>query len=136
MIAEADIDPAAGVPRMADVATATSVPPELLASTVVLKLNGGLGTSMGLDYAKSLLLVKGAQIRFGTAKALQVGGRAANARRAQAPTRSSTSRPSRSWRCASRPRAPALRAPAAPAAPVWTARRPRSTRAHFLGASS
>ncbi|KAJ1444773.1 UTP--glucose-1-phosphate uridylyltransferase-domain-containing protein [Pelagophyceae sp. CCMP2097] len=59
MIAESDIDPAAGVPRMADVATATSVPQELLASTVVLKLNGGLGTSMGLDYAKSLLQVKG-----------------------------------------------------------------------------
>ena len=31
----------------------------LLASTVVLKLNGGLGTSMGLDKAKSLLKVKG-----------------------------------------------------------------------------
>jgi hypothetical protein len=27
--------------------------------TVVLKLNGGLGTSMGLDKAKSLLTVKG-----------------------------------------------------------------------------
>ena len=31
----------------------------LLASTVVLKLNGGLGTGMGLDKAKSLLKVKG-----------------------------------------------------------------------------
>lgn len=31
----------------------------LLRQTVVLKLNGGLGTSMGLDKAKSLLLVKG-----------------------------------------------------------------------------
>ena len=31
----------------------------LLASTVVLKLNGGLGTGMGLDKAKSLLTVKG-----------------------------------------------------------------------------
>jgi hypothetical protein len=31
----------------------------LLAETVVLKLNGGLGTSMGLDGAKSLLTVKG-----------------------------------------------------------------------------
>ena len=30
----------------------------LLAQTVVLKLNGGLGTSMGLDKAKSLLPVK------------------------------------------------------------------------------
>ena len=31
----------------------------VLASTVVLKLNGGLGTGMGLDKAKSLLKVKG-----------------------------------------------------------------------------
>ena len=31
----------------------------LLAQTVVLKLNGGLGTGMGLDKAKSLLQVKG-----------------------------------------------------------------------------
>lgn len=30
-----------------------------LPETVVLKLNGGLGTSMGLDKAKSLLPVKG-----------------------------------------------------------------------------
>jgi UDP-N-acetylglucosamine pyrophosphorylase len=32
---------------------------KLLAQTVVLKLNGGLGTGMGLDKAKSLLKVKG-----------------------------------------------------------------------------
>jgi UTP--glucose-1-phosphate uridylyltransferase len=31
---------------------------ELLAKTAVLKLNGGLGTSMGLEKAKSLLVVK------------------------------------------------------------------------------
>lgn len=31
---------------------------KLLKETVVLKLNGGLGTSMGLDKAKSLLTVK------------------------------------------------------------------------------
>jgi len=38
-----------------------SVKPDvsLLSSTVVLKLNGGLGTGMGLDFAKSLLKVKG-----------------------------------------------------------------------------
>merc|ERR1719262_2206553 len=33
--------------------------PELLKETVVLKLNGGLGTGMGLDKAKSLLPVTG-----------------------------------------------------------------------------
>ncbi|KAL3924269.1 MAG: hypothetical protein SGILL_001149 [Bacillariaceae sp.] len=32
---------------------------KLLSETVVLKLNGGLGTGMGLDKAKSLLKVKG-----------------------------------------------------------------------------
>merc|ERR1719197_1952298 len=32
---------------------------ELLGQTVVLKLNGGLGTGMGLDKAKSLLKVNG-----------------------------------------------------------------------------
>lgn len=31
---------------------------ELLSATAVLKLNGGLGTSMGLEKAKSLLIVK------------------------------------------------------------------------------
>ncbi len=31
---------------------------ELLSATAVLKLNGGLGTSMGLEKAKSLLVVK------------------------------------------------------------------------------
>jgi len=33
-------------------------PQTLLAKTAVLKLNGGLGTSMGLEKAKSLLTVK------------------------------------------------------------------------------
>lgn len=34
------------------------IPQELLAQSAVLKLNGGLGTSMGLAKAKSLLVVK------------------------------------------------------------------------------
>ncbi len=34
------------------------VPQNLLSQTAVLKLNGGLGTSMGLEKAKSLLVVK------------------------------------------------------------------------------
>lgn len=60
MIPESDLTPAAAVPVLADVAPAVGADAALLAKTVVLKLNGGLGTSMGLDYAKSLLLVKGA----------------------------------------------------------------------------
>lgn len=41
--------------------TSIAVSPDtaLLSQTVVLKLNGGLGTGMGLDKAKSLLKVKG-----------------------------------------------------------------------------
>eukprot|EP00613_Pedinella_sp_CCMP2098_P014814 CAMPEP_0171761938 /NCGR_PEP_ID=MMETSP0991-20121206/48366_1 /TAXON_ID=483369 /ORGANISM="non described non described, Strain CCMP2098" /LENGTH=1066 /DNA_ID=CAMNT_0012365321 /DNA_START=37 /DNA_END=3233 /DNA_ORIENTATION=+ len=59
MIAEADITPASDVPALSDLRTTITQNPELLSQTVVLKLNGGLGTSMGLDFAKSLLQVKG-----------------------------------------------------------------------------
>ena len=58
MIPERELTPAAGVPKLVDVSAAPATA-SLLAKTVVLKLNGGLGTSMGLDYAKSLLKVKG-----------------------------------------------------------------------------
>lgn len=57
IIPESSID---AVPQL-DKADELSVEPDakLLAETVVLKLNGGLGTGMGLDKAKSLLKVKG-----------------------------------------------------------------------------
>jgi len=56
MIPESTIAP---VPDLVD-ATSITVEPnaDILSETVVLKLNGGLGTSMGLDKAKSLLVVK------------------------------------------------------------------------------
>ena len=56
IIPEATISPAPELQKSEnfDVKTDSS----LLASTVVLKLNGGLGTGMGLDKAKSLLKVK------------------------------------------------------------------------------
>lgn len=63
MMPEADISPAAGLPSLAALqheaapADATNTA-TLLAKTAVLKLNGGLGTSMGLEKAKSLLEVK------------------------------------------------------------------------------
>ena len=57
LIAESEIEPVRDLPA------ADRLPPvfkpELLAQTVVIKLNGGLGTSMGLDRAKSLLRVRG-----------------------------------------------------------------------------
>jgi UDP-N-acetylglucosamine pyrophosphorylase len=59
---EADISPADGLPALAALPTAddasTNNTAALLAKTAVLKLNGGLGTSMGLEKAKSLLEVK------------------------------------------------------------------------------
>ena len=57
IIPESTISPA---PDLAKSAAFTMEPDSsLLSSTVVLKLNGGLGTGMGLDKAKSLLTVKG-----------------------------------------------------------------------------
>lgn len=57
MIPESTISPA---PDLANAENfSKDADTSLLASTVVLKLNGGLGTGMGLDKAKSLLKVKG-----------------------------------------------------------------------------
>jgi UTP--glucose-1-phosphate uridylyltransferase len=56
-ISEHEIMPAAALPRAVDLAPLTHTP--LFAQTVVIKLNGGLGTSMGLEKAKSLLPVRG-----------------------------------------------------------------------------
>jgi len=55
MIPEASIQPVASLPSMSEINIAAN--PELLKKTVILKLNGGLGTGMGLDKAKSLLEV-------------------------------------------------------------------------------
>jgi phosphoglucomutase len=59
-ISEDSIEAAKSLPTLNDDITGKVVQnTSLLDSTVVLKLNGGLGTSMGLDKAKSLLDVKG-----------------------------------------------------------------------------
>jgi len=56
-IHESTISP---VPSLVHTSSITGEPKSaLLSETVVLKLNGGLGTGMGLDQAKSLLKVKG-----------------------------------------------------------------------------
>merc|ERR1719456_187141 len=55
MIPEAANGPVSGLDTLE--ALATEPNPELLSKTVMLKLNGGLGTGMGLDKAKSLLEV-------------------------------------------------------------------------------
>jgi hypothetical protein len=60
MILESSITPASGLPTMDDMSDAPADKIKtLLEQTVVLKLNGGLGTGMGLEQAKSLLPVKG-----------------------------------------------------------------------------
>ena len=57
MIPESTISPA---PDLIDADNISTAPDsQLLSKTVICKLNGGLGTGMGLDKAKSLLKVKG-----------------------------------------------------------------------------
>lgn len=55
MTPEATIDPIGDLPRLEDLETNPDVAQTALERTVVIKLNGGLGTSMGMDKAKSLL---------------------------------------------------------------------------------
>lgn len=59
MIPEADIMPAEGVAEWESLVAATpEADAALLAQAVMIKLNGGLGTGMGLQKAKSLLEIK------------------------------------------------------------------------------
>lgn len=58
LIAEADIRPLESPPRLCDTTIGADAAREALDATVVIKLNGGLGTSMGMARAKSLLPVR------------------------------------------------------------------------------
>lgn len=58
LVSEKDIAPAQSVVDHSELEQSTAFEPELLAKTVVIKLNGGLGTSMGLEKVKSLLEVR------------------------------------------------------------------------------
>ena len=58
LIAEAEITPVESARDIAEVARYRPDGRQALRHAAVLKLNGGLGTSMGLDQAKSLLLVR------------------------------------------------------------------------------
>jgi UTP--glucose-1-phosphate uridylyltransferase len=57
-IAEDSIEPLTSPDLLADVAISDEDARAALAKTVIIKLNGGLGTSMGMDKAKSLLPVR------------------------------------------------------------------------------
>jgi len=59
MLAERDIEPVEDVPSVEDLPEASDK--DVLDRAVVLKLNGGLGTSMGMTKAKSLLEVRDGQ---------------------------------------------------------------------------
>jgi UTP--glucose-1-phosphate uridylyltransferase len=59
MIPESTIRPAADLPHSDELSTSSDAS-DLLRQAVLVKLNGGLGTGMGLEKAKSLLPVRGA----------------------------------------------------------------------------
>ncbi|VEG26250.1 UTP--glucose-1-phosphate uridylyltransferase [Actinomyces howellii] len=58
LIPEETIEPLTDIPSIEDVEVDEDQAREALARTVLIKLNGGLGTSMGMDRAKSLLPVR------------------------------------------------------------------------------
>ncbi len=59
ILAESDLEPIESLPRLADLHFDEERAREALRRTAVVKLNGGLGTSMGMDRAKSLVEVHG-----------------------------------------------------------------------------
>jgi UTP--glucose-1-phosphate uridylyltransferase len=59
LIAESDVEPIEGLDRLGELAVDLERCHEAAAVTCLIKLNGGLGTSMGMDRAKSLLPVRG-----------------------------------------------------------------------------
>ncbi|WP_285104843.1 UTP--glucose-1-phosphate uridylyltransferase [Promicromonospora sp. MEB111] len=58
LIRENDVDPLVDIPNRAELTLSDDDAAAALAQTAMLKLNGGLGTSMGMDQAKSLLPVR------------------------------------------------------------------------------
>ena len=58
LIAEADIEPLANIPSLEELNYSAEELRAAAGQTVVIKLNGGLGTGMGMEQAKSLLPVK------------------------------------------------------------------------------
>ena len=59
LLTESQIEPVDSLPGVTDLTQDEVVTADALSRTVVIKLNGGLGTSMGMTHAKSLLRVKG-----------------------------------------------------------------------------
>lgn len=61
MVTEDSIRPLTALPALADLDIADDVATDAMRQTVLIRLNGGLGTSMGLDAAKTLLPVRDGQ---------------------------------------------------------------------------
>jgi UTP--glucose-1-phosphate uridylyltransferase len=59
LILEDSIEPLTDPPMLSDVEVSPEQAAEALGKTAIIKLNGGLGTSMGMEKAKSLLPVRG-----------------------------------------------------------------------------
>jgi len=59
MIGENEIEPVTSIPDISEVVRYREVGHAAIKHTALLKLNGGLGTNMGLEKAKSLLAVRG-----------------------------------------------------------------------------
>ncbi|WP_418276875.1 UTP--glucose-1-phosphate uridylyltransferase [Isoptericola jiangsuensis] len=57
-VREDDVEPLTDLPRAADLDVDDAAAADALGRTALIKLNGGLGTSMGMDQAKSLLEVR------------------------------------------------------------------------------
>ena len=58
LIPEESIAPLVDLPHLSEISNDDAAAHDAMAQTVVIKLNGGLGTSMGMDRAKSLLPVR------------------------------------------------------------------------------
>ncbi len=58
LLAESDLEPIESLPRLADLEIDGETARTAMRRTAVVKLNGGLGTSMGMDRAKSLVDVR------------------------------------------------------------------------------
>jgi UTP--glucose-1-phosphate uridylyltransferase len=61
LLPESDLEPVERLPTLGDLPDDQAAAREALSRTAVIKLNGGLGTSMGMEHAKSLLAVKNGQ---------------------------------------------------------------------------
>lgn len=71
VISELDIEPVANLTSLGNISVSEQAAKNAIQKTVIVKLNGGLGTSMGLEKVKTLLKVRG-ELTFLDIIALQI----------------------------------------------------------------